>query len=78
MEKIFYFSLLMLLQLIAVKLVADKGGEIFPLACTNDNICDAIDFGVIQRGDTFGDRSLGIYSNQCGSNLNEPNPLEEG
>lgn len=68
----------MLLQLIVVKLVADKGGEVFPLACTNDDICNAIDFGVIQRGDTLGDRSLGIYSNQCGSNLNEPNPLEEG
>jgi len=44
----------------------------------NDLPCEAIDLGLLTRGDTIGDFSQGIYSNLCGTNQNEPNPLDEG
>ena len=36
-----------------------------------DDICGAIDFGVVNIGDTIGDADLGVYHNHCTSNTNE-------
>jgi gliding motility-associated-like protein len=44
----------------------------------HDLPCEAIDFGLLTRGDTLGDFTQGIYSNLCGTNVNEPNPVDEG
>ncbi|MCG8331974.1 MAG: gliding motility-associated C-terminal domain-containing protein [Chitinophagales bacterium] len=43
----------------------------------NDLPCDAIDLGLLTRGDTIGDNSNGIYHNLCGTNQNEPDPETE-
>ncbi len=41
--------------------------------------CTAIDLGLLSRGDTLGDASLGIYNNYCaGLDPGEPNPAANG
>ena len=44
----------------------------------NDLPCGAIDLGLLNRGDTLGDMSQGIYNNLCGTDQNEPDPQDEG
>jgi gliding motility-associated-like protein len=44
----------------------------------NDFICNAVDLGVLNYGDTLGDMTLGQYSNLCATDLNEPSPLDLG
>jgi gliding motility-associated-like protein len=44
----------------------------------NDALCNAEELGILGRGDTLGDYTLGIYDNICATNANEPNPLPAG
>jgi gliding motility-associated-like protein len=44
----------------------------------NDLPCGAIDLGILNRGDTLGDMTQGIYNNLCGTDQNEPDPQDEG
>jgi len=41
---------------------------------TNDLICNAIDLGALSFGDTIGNANLGLFSNYCATNANEPSP----
>lgn len=53
----------------------ETGGFAFP---DNDFICNAVDLGILPYGDTLGDKTLGMYSNLCATNLNESgSPLED-
>lgn len=45
---------------------------------SNDALCNAEDMGLLLRGDTLGDYSMGIYDNICATNANEPNPITQG
>lgn len=47
-------------------------------ACTNDERCDAVDLGQLNKGETLGDASLGLYDNTCGGSSTDPNPSDEG
>ena len=46
----------------------------------NDDICDAIDLGTMQFGQTLGDASIIQYENLCGNNANgtEEDPFDQG
>ncbi|GJM31842.1 MAG: hypothetical protein DHS20C18_08430 [Saprospiraceae bacterium] len=62
-----------------------SSGEVFFTILTtatqvvdNDLPCDAVDFGSLVYGDTLGDLNQGLYSNQCATNVNEPNPIDDG
>ncbi|MCB0568314.1 MAG: gliding motility-associated C-terminal domain-containing protein [Phaeodactylibacter sp.] len=45
---------------------------------SNDALCNAANLGLLLRGDTVGDYTMGIYDNICATNANEPNPLTQG
>ncbi len=44
------------------------------LAATNDDVCDAYDFGQLTLGQSVGDLLMGTFSNICADSLNEPIP----
>ena len=44
----------------------------------NDFICNAVELGTMTFGDTLGDQTVGMYSNLCATNLNEPDPQSLG
>lgn len=44
----------------------------------NDDICAAIDLGVLPPGGSLGDPGLSAWTNECATNLNEPNPSANG
>ncbi len=41
------------------------------ILASNNNICDATDLGGFLSNNTYGDASMGIYSNICADNINE-------
>ena len=43
-----------------------------------DKICDALDLGVLDKGEQFGDADVSIYNNYCATNLDEPSPIDYG
>lgn len=43
-----------------------------------DEVCDALDLGVLNQGDTFGDAEVSNYNNFCTTDLNEPSPTDFG
>lgn len=45
---------------------------------SNDALCNAANLGLLLRGDTVGDYTMGIYDNICATNANEPNPITQG
>ncbi len=62
-----------------------SSGEVFFTIFTNaaqitdnDLPCDAFDFGTLEYGDTVGDINVGMFSNNCATNINEPNPVNDG
>jgi len=44
----------------------------------NDEICNAIDLGEINFGGSLGDNSTSTYDNICGTDTNDPNPMNDG
>jgi len=44
----------------------------------NDELCHAIDFGILDFNTTIGDISNGFFNNICATNQNEPNPNIDG
>lgn len=46
----------------------------FPPGYNNDAICDAIDLGELNLGDTLGNAGLNNYGNFCATNAGEPSP----
>lgn len=52
--------------------------ETVPDGAFNNQPCQAVFMGVLERGDTLGDLQQGIYDNLCADNLNEPNPADDG
>lgn len=53
------------------------GRDVFP-ACTNDDICSAVNLGALSPNDTLGDKTKALYDNFCATNTNELNPLNYG
>ena len=43
-----------------------------------DQVCDALDLGVLGKGDSFGDADVSLYNNFCATGVNEPTPLDFG
>ena len=43
----------------------------------NDELCNALDFGVIPDGGFVGTNLVGLYNNFCATNSNEPDPLDD-
>jgi gliding motility-associated-like protein len=68
---------------LTMTVTGDSEGEL-SFAITNDGFqdndlpCEAIDLGLLARGDTLGDNTQDVYSNLCGTNQNEPNPADDG
>jgi gliding motility-associated-like protein len=54
------------------------GEEPSPGACTNDDICDAVDFGMLTGGAVLGNAGRGLYDNTCATNTTDPQPGEFG
>ena len=59
---------------------ASEGSVTFTISAigntaVNDFPCDAIHLGTLTSGDTLGDASSSIFSSQCATNTNEPNPF---
>jgi len=71
MRKIAWWSLL--LPACVLLLPAAASG-----ACTNDERCDAVDLGKLDRGMTLGDRLQGLYDNNCAGSSTDPNPSDDG
>jgi gliding motility-associated-like protein len=44
----------------------------------NDDICNAIDLGTLVPGGVLGDPQFSSWTNECATNLNEPNPDANG
>ncbi len=72
-------------QTLALAPNLSSGGEVnFTINCvnqgtaTNDNICNAIDLGVLTFGDTIGNATQGVFGNYCATNANEPDPFSQG
>lgn len=47
-------------------------------AVDNDDICNAVDLGTLEFGQTLGDAAQGVYSNLCATIENEINPFDIG
>ncbi|MEO1257868.1 MAG: gliding motility-associated C-terminal domain-containing protein [Bacteroidota bacterium] len=43
-----------------------------------DEICEALDLGVVNRGDTIGDADVSTFNNYCATAVNEPTPFDYG
>ncbi len=43
-----------------------------------DEVCDALDLGVMLQGDQFGDADTSIFNNYCATGINEPSPIDFG
>ena len=43
-----------------------------------DEVCSALDLGVINQGDQFGDADVSLYNNYCATAVNEPTPFDFG
>ena len=44
----------------------------------NDQMCDALDLGMLSSGGLLGDASLTTYNNYCSDGIDEPNPADDG
>ncbi len=43
-----------------------------------DDVCSALDLGVLDNGDQYGDADVSLYNNYCATDLNEPSPIDFG
>ncbi len=43
-----------------------------------DEVCNALDLGVMVKGDQFGDADTSIFNNYCATGVNEPAPIDFG
>lgn len=55
-----------------------SGNLPLPAACTNDDICDAVDLGVLANGAVLGDAGQGLYDNTCATNSTDRQPADDG
>lgn len=44
----------------------------------NDQICNALDLGILENGMTIGRADTSVFNNYCADNLNEPSPNQFG